>query len=625
MAAPIAAPFTNAPDTDWTHPDNRRWITAALAERDRVPDIDVVPTTEDVDAAVRVAAASCVRWGAVPASERAEIVDRVGAVFEAHRARLLSTMVGDANKSIAEGDPEVSEAVDLARYYARCALRLEDITGSRPSPLGPIVVSPPWNFPLAIPAGGVLAALAAGSSVIFKPAPQSRGTAALIAELCWAAGIDRDVLQFVPADDDDAGRRLITHPDVAAVVLTGSYATAQMFLGWRPDLQLHAETSGKNGIVITATADIDHAVVDLVRSAFGHAGQKCSAASLAIVEAPLYDDPAFLERVRDAAASLRVGPAADVATEIGPLIDPPGEVLHRALTTLDPGEEWLLRPEARSSDLSLWSPGIRIGVRPGSWFARTECFGPVLGIIRADDLDHAIKIQNDNDYGLTAGLQSLDPDEIARWTEEVEAGNLYVNRGITGAIVQRQPFGGWKRSAVGPTAKAGGPSYVNTLVRWHDTGIDIDRATIDFERWMRDVGRCEHDPSGLAAERNAQRYRPLPGGVVVRCGSHAPARERDLAVAASFATGARTIWSDADEPPVALAARLGTLGVARLRLIGDDADTPSHDIRVAAHAASVSVDDAPPVGAAEIELPRWLREQSMTRTMHRHGRLMSDT
>ncbi len=484
------------------------------------------------------------------------------------------------------------------------------------------MVAPPWNFPLAIPAGGVLAALAAGSSVILKPAPQSRATAALIAELCWAAGIERDVLQLIPADDDEAGRRLITHPDIAAVILTGSYATARMFLGWRPDLQLHAETSGKNSIVITATADIDRAVMDLVRSAFGHAGQKCSAASLAVVEAPLYDDPAFLERVRDAAASLRVGSAADVATEIGPLIDAPGDVLRRALTTLDPGEKWLLRPEARSDDGRLWSPGIRIGVRPGSWFARTECFGPVLGIIRADDLDHAIQIQNDSDYGLTAGLQSLDPDEIALWAERVEAGNLYVNRGVTGAVVRRQPFGGWKQSVVGPTAKAGGPSYVNTLVRWHDTGVDIDMVAADFRQWMRDIGHREHDPTGLAAERNVLRYRPLSGAVLVRCGSHVTSRERELMMGASRATGADIVWSDAShEPAAALAARIGALGVVRLRLIGDDADTATHELRVAAHAAGVSVDDSPPVGAAEIELPRWLREQSVTTTMHRHGRL----
>ena len=621
--APLSAPFSNAPDTDWTHPDNRRWITGALAEPLGLVRATVAaPTIEDVDAAVRVAGDACARWAAVSPNQRAEIINRVGDVFEAHRGRLLATMVADARKSVTEGDPEVSEAVDFARYYARAALRLGDITGAHPSSLGPVVVSPPWNFPLAIPAGGVLAALAAGSSVILKPAPQSRATAALTAALCWKAGIERDVLQVVPTDDDDAGRRLIAHPDVAAVILTGSYATAQMFLGWRPDLRLHAETSGKNSMVITATADIDRAVMDLVRSAFGHAGQKCSAASLAIVEAPLYDDPAFLERVRDAAASLRVGSADDVATEVGPLIDPPGEVLRRALTSLEPGEQWLLRPEVRSDDERLWRPGIRIGVRPGSWFARTECFGPVLGVIRADDLDHAIRIQNDSDYGLTAGLQSLDPEEIARWAERVEAGNLYVNRGITGAIVRRQPFGGWKRSVVGPTAKAGGPSYVNTLVRWHDSGVDIDRASADFERWMRDIGDREHDPTGLAAERNALRYRALPGGVLVRCGSNVSDRERELAVAASRATGARTVWSEAaDEPAATLAARVGALGIDRLRLLGDDADTASHEIRTAAHAAGVSVDDAPPVAAPEIELPRWLREQSVTTTMHRHGRL----
>ena len=285
-------------------------------------------------------------------------------------------MVADANKSIAEGDPEVSEAVDLARYYARVALGLDGITGARPSPIGPVVVSPPWNFPLAIPAGGVLAALAAGNSVILKPAPQSRSTGALIAELCWAAGIDRDVLQLVPADDDEAGRRLITHPDIAAVILTGSYSTAQMFLGWRPDLRLHAETSGKNSIVITACADIDGAVMDLVRAAFGHAGQKCSAASLAIVEAPLYDSPAFLERVRDAAASLRIGPAGDVATEIGPLIDPPGEALQRALTTLDLGERWCFGPRLAPRTRRSGAPASASDVGPGSWFRAHRVLRP---------------------------------------------------------------------------------------------------------------------------------------------------------------------------------------------------------------------------------------------------------
>ncbi|MEM1063327.1 MAG: aldehyde dehydrogenase family protein, partial [Planctomycetota bacterium] len=180
-----------------------------------------------------------------------------------------------------------------------------------------------------------------------------------------------------------------------------------------------------------------------MRSAFGHSGQKCSAASLAILEAEVYDDLDFRRQLLDAVRSLRVGPSSDPAALVTPLVQAPGPELRRALTTLEAGEEWLLEPRPVDGDTPhLWSPGIRLGVRPGSWFHRTECFGPVLGLTRADDLDHAIAIQNDIAYGLTAGIHSLETAEIECWADRVEAGNLYVNRGTTGAIVNRQPFGG---------------------------------------------------------------------------------------------------------------------------------------------------------------------------------------
>ena len=282
--------------------------------------------------------------------------------------------------------------------------------------------------------------------------------------------------------DDDVGRHLVTHPGVDGVVLTGSYDTARLFLGWRPDLRLLAETSGKNSLVISQTADVDAALRDLVRSAFGHAGQKCSAASLAIVEAPLYDDPGFRRRLADAVRSLRVGPAADPATMVGPVINEPSGPLARALTTLDDGESWLVEP--RRIGERLWTPGVRLGVRPGSWFHRTECFGPVLGVMRADDLDHAIELQNAVDYGLTGGLHSLDEGEIERWLDRVEVGNAYVNRHTTGAIVRRQPFGGWKRSSVGRGAKTGGPDDINRFVsfrlveRTEEAGRRVVRAVV---------------------------------------------------------------------------------------------------------------------------------------------------
>lgn len=616
-------PFVNTPDTDWTRAANRAWIDDVLRP---LPVLEAAPpvSVADVNRALSSSVDARQRWRDLGAVGRATIIDRVGERFEEHRGRALAVMVAEAGKTVAQGDPEVSEAVDFAHYYARQALRLDRIAGAVAGARGTVVIAPPWNFPFAIPAGGVLAALAAGNTVILKPAPQTVATARLIAELCWSAGVPGDVLQFVPTADDEAGRRLITHPAVDAVILTGALATAQMFHRWRPELRLHAETSGKNALVISATADIDEAVADLVFSAFGHAGQKCSAASLAILEAPLYDDPVFLERVRDAAATLVVASPTDLAADVGPLIEPPGQDLERALTSLEPGERWLLRPERRSDDGRMWTPGIRLGVRPGSWFARTECFGPVLGIVRADDLDHALEIQNGSDFGLTAGLHALDPAEIGRWIDRAESGNLYVNRGITGAIVQRQPFGGWKRSVVGPTAKAGGPNYVATLCRW----ADDERASIDevrrcFARWWSEVGSVGVDVTGLAVERNELRYRRLPGGVAVRFGVDATERQRALVTAAASATGSRIVVSDErDETCDAFAVRIADLAVDRYRAIGVGLEP---GIVEACHRAGVSVDDAVPVGAAEIELPRWLREQAVTVTMHRHGRVGADS
>ena len=387
-----------------------------------------------------------------------------------------------------------------------------------------------------------------------------------------------------------------------------------MFLDWRPDLRLHAETSGKNAMVITAAADLDLAIRDLVRSAFLHAGQKCSAASLAIVESSVFDDPSFRRRLRDAAVSLRVGSALELGTDIGPLIEAPGAALLRALTQLEPGESWLLQPQQLSE--TQWTPGIRWGVQPGSWFARTECFGPVLGVVRADDLDHAIRIQNDSDYGLTAGLQSLDPTEIDRWQTTVEAGNLYVNRGITGAIVRRQPFGGWKQSVVGPTVKAGGPHYVTSLRHWPAADVRADVAA-----WFA-AASSGSDESGLRAESNVLRVRPIAGGVALRIGAGAAVDTERLARTAAAITGVRLeVSCAADESDEAFAGRLASLGVRRLRLVGAGSEADS--IRRAAHGASIAVDEAPLHGHAEVEGMRWCHEQAISRTLHRHGHLRS--
>jgi RHH-type proline utilization regulon transcriptional repressor/proline dehydrogenase/delta 1-pyrroline-5-carboxylate dehydrogenase len=581
---------------------------------------------EGVDAAVARAGAAAPRWAATPPAARRRLLHAVAAVMAQQRDEAIATMVHDAAKTVGEADPEVSEAIDFARYYGDAALGLPDDGTFRP--YGTVVVASPWNFPYAIPAGGVLGSLAAGNTVILKPAPETVETAALLARQCWQAGVPRDVLQFEPAADDDAGRRLITHPDVGAVVLTGSWDTARMFLGWRPDLALHAETSGKNAIVITAAADLDDAIRDLVRSAFGHAGQKCSAASLAIVEASVYDRGPFLRRLAEDVRTLRVGPATELSTEVSPLIRPPEGPLADALTTLGPGEEWLVPPLQLDHDRRLWRPGVKVGVRPGSPFHLTECFGPVLGVMRADDLDHAIELQNGVPFGLTGGLHSLDPEEVARWLERVEVGNAYVNRHITGAIVRRQPFGGWKRSVVGPGAKAGGPCYVASLGRWGGSyASPEDVAAEAARRWPPLLAGV--DESGLRAEENTWRLRPLRR-VVLRIGEDVDRRDVDVAMAVARALGVPTevsaraagaIDGTTIEADDAFLRRLPSWGLDKVRLLGRHGP----GVRLGVLDAGVWLDDRPVVHDGAIEVMRWGREQAVSRTRHRHGNVRPET
>jgi RHH-type transcriptional regulator, proline utilization regulon repressor / proline dehydrogenase / delta 1-pyrroline-5-carboxylate dehydrogenase len=535
--------------------------------------------------------------------------------MDRRRPHSLAVMARDAGKTVAEGDPEVSEAIDFVHYYAE---RGRDVAGS--APLGVVVVVPPWNFPFAIPAGGVAAALSAGNAVILKPAPESVATAWEVARAFWDGGVPRDTLQFLATRDDEVGRRLVTHDGVDAVVLTGSFDTARLFTSWKEDLTLLGETSGKNAIVVTACADVDLAVRDLAQSAFGHAGQKCSAASLAIVETSLLEDPTFLRQLRDAVTSLAVGASYDPSTVVGPVIRPPEEALGRALGTLDEGESWLVAPAALDDGYQ-WRPGVKLGVRRGSWSHLHEWFGPVLGVMGAPDLATATRWQNEVDFGLTAGLHSLSEPECEYWIEHVAAGNLYVNRGTTGAVVRRQPFGGWKRSAVGPTAKAGGPHYVNALRRWPRVG-DAAAAERELREWWESAGAVARDHAGLDVERNVHRYRWPLGMTVVRVDDSWTTSEADLLEAIASVTGTR-IETSADPSATGVAAMaretreelvarcvVGT----RVRWLSSEAPPASGLL-----ARGASLDPRPLAQAGAVEGSRWLLEQSVAVTNHRYG------
>ncbi len=575
-----------------------------------------VATEEQVDAAVASARACSPAWSGLTCLDRREILHRAARVMERQRARAIAVMARDGAKTVAEADPEVSEAIDFARFYATQA---QDFGESEP--LGVVLVVPPWNFPYAIPCGGVCAALAAGNAVILKPAPEAVATAWELVQCLWEGGVPRDVLQFVPTRDDQSGRRLVTHEGVDAVILTGAFDTARLFTSWKPAINLLGETSGKNAILISSYADIDLAVRDLVQSAFGHAGQKCSAASLAVVDRSIYDNPAFFRQLGDAVRSLRVGAGYDVSTSVGPIIRPAEATLARALGQLDPGESWLVEPELLDEAGLLWRPGVRIGVAPGSWSHQNEWFGPVLAVMPAPDFATALAWQNQVPYGLTAGLHSLDEAECQYWIDHVEAGNLYLNRGVTGAVVNRQPFGGWKRSSVGPSAKAGGRNYVNCLRRWPPL-VHADQAQAELEAWWRTLGSRTRDEAGLSVEANVQRYRHALNPIVVRVDESFDSVQAKYVATIAAVTGAAVTFSARGavtsvarctvESPDELVARAAD--VAKVRwLSGEEAPADGLLER------GVSLDRRPLAQSGSVEGPRWLLEQSVSMTRHRYG------
>jgi len=516
--------------------------------------------------------------------------------------------------------------------------------------------------------------------VIIKPAPQTRRSAAVMVEALWDSGVPREVLRFVDAPENEVGRALIAHPAVDRLVLTGAWETAALFRSWRPDVPILAETSGKNAIIITPSADIDLAVADLVRSAFGHAGQKCSAASLAILVGSVATSARFERQLVDAVTTLRVGSALDATTVVGPLIEPAAGKLLGALTVLEEGEDWLVEPQPLDATGTLWSPGVRRGVVAGSAFHTTEYFGPVLGIMRARTLEEALELQNATPFGLTAGLHSLDPDEVGHWLDHVEAGNLYVNRGITGAIVRRQPFGGWKRSSVGGSTKAGGPSYVmgfgsftpvvravreslslrglsdgvRDVLEASQPGLEFDGfdaaragAVSDQRAWDDEFGVARDDSQlgaefGEIVERNVLRYRPT--AATVRAAERAPTDELVRVLLAAARAGARVDISSATPLPASLLALIDT-GVsslravsvvtetdarftertlevrpARIRLIAPDGAAVARALHEALHGdPDVAIWSGAVTAAGRVELLPFLREQAVSLTAHRFG------
>lgn len=431
----------------------------------------------DVAGLVKVAESHAEEWKHRAVAERVAVMRKAASLMREQRWELAAWEVFEEAKPWREADADVAEAIDFLEYYAGEMEQLDPPPrlGRYPgelnelfwSPRGVTVVIAPWNFPLAIPAGMVAAALVSGNPVLFKPSERASIIGYRLAGILRQAGVPAGVLQYVPGGPD-VGRELVIHASVATIAFTGSkdvglgmvQAAAVQQPGQKFVKRVIAEMGGKNAIIVDDTADLDEAVTGVVQSCTGYAGQKCSACSRVILLDSIHD--AFIQRLADAIASLRIGAAEDPATQVGPVID--GRAQKRIREYLEIG-----RREGRVVvDRSMEGPGYAVGpvviagIEPTHRLAQEEIFGPVLAVMRASSFEQALRLANGTTYALTGGLYSRSPRHIELARQAFDVGNLYINRSITGALVGRQPFGGHRLSGLG--AKAGGEEYLKQFM-----------------------------------------------------------------------------------------------------------------------------------------------------------------
>jgi RHH-type proline utilization regulon transcriptional repressor/proline dehydrogenase/delta 1-pyrroline-5-carboxylate dehydrogenase len=417
-------------------------------------------------------------WAALTAQQRGQVLVNLAKLMQARRAELAAWVCFEVGKGWREADADVCEAIDFCQYYAREAVRLGypqrlgripgEVNMMHYKPRGVCAVIAPWNFPLAILCGMTVAAAVTGNATLIKPAEQSSVIGAIFAKLCQEAGFPAGIVQFVPGLGEEIGKLMVAHPEVQTIAFTGSMDVGLEILrvagdtrpGQREVKRVICEMGGKNAIIVDADADLDEAVTGALHSAFGYQGQKCSACSRVVIHKSCYEE--FSKRLVEAARSLEIGPAWDVRYTIGPVID--AESLDKIKRYIELGKQegtLLLGGDAPTGGHYV-RPTIFGGIKPESRLGQEEIFGPVLALMVADNFEHALQIANGTRFALTGAVYSRSPHNIARAREAFDVGNLYINRGCTGALVARQPFGGYKMSGTG--TKAGGPDYLLQFV-----------------------------------------------------------------------------------------------------------------------------------------------------------------
>ena len=693
--------FKNESDTDFSLPQNIKWAEAisekyknisknggfnastvvggkAIASEENIEVIDksqyadkvivgsfTRASSADLKEAVAVAKADVEGWRRLTTAQRQKVLMDVAQEFKKSRADLIGIAAAEVGKVFSETDVEISEAIDFLNFYPYSAQKLNSLDGIEGEGKGVGLVVSPWNFPIAIPAGGVAVALAAGNTVILKPSSDAVLCAYRLCQCFWDGGVSKNTLQFVPCSGEEAGKHLVSHSDVDFVIFTGGESTAQQMIKSRPDINLSAETGGKDATIVTALADRDQAVKNIVASAFNNSGQKCSATSLLVLEREVYEDENFKTMLIDAASSLYVGSVWELQNRIGSLVNLPTGNLEKALSSLDEGEEWALEPAYADNNPYMLKPSIRWGTSRGDFCHMNELFGPVLSVICAQNLEDAIDIVNATGYGLTSGLESLDEREQKLFKEKLLAGNLYINRMTTGAIVTRQPFGGMGKSAIGSGKKAGGFNYISQFMRLrfeeqtphnlyadtlrplleeeNDTAYSLERTlrlTSDFTHWLEEHFNKEHDYSNIRGESNVIRYVGVKS-VLLRFEENDILYEMLSSIAAAKMVGAKVYVSIPSNPKseglLYLQEKKSVLldeddtfaledetalvqavqSVERIRFL----QPPNISVYEAVTEYALYIATEPFIEHGRIELMHYFIEQSISDSYHRYGNL----
>ena len=476
-------PFLNEAGRDFSDPAQRRAFAEAIASA-RVPNVDQSASADDARRAVDAAQSGFATWRDTDPVERAALISRAADLMRQRRDELTGIVIRENGKTWRDADGDVCEAIDFCEYYARRSVelfwprRLGRYVGEYDDqwhqPRGVAAVISPWNFPLAICCGMTSAALVTGNTVVVKPAEQTPGIARVMCELMWQAGVPHEALQYLPGQGETVGAALVRDPRVAVIGFTGSKAVGLNIVeaaGHTPDEQpfvkkVVCEMGGKNAMIVDSAADLDEAVIGVRDSAFQFAGQKCSACSRVIVLDDVHDT--FVRRLVEATRALVIGDPLEPATDVSPVIDEDAaEKIHRYIEIGKQEGTCELAmdvPAGLSQDVGkpFVGPHIFSGIEPGHRLAQEEVFGPVLAVMRARDFEQALEIANGTAYKLTGGVYSRRPAHLKRAKEAFRVGNLYLNRGITGSLVGRQPFGGFGLSGVG--SKSGGDEYLLQFV-----------------------------------------------------------------------------------------------------------------------------------------------------------------